>query len=234
MDEIIENHLDELKNILHEICCDPDVDAPSRRSTRIFNHLKHKAPISGGIGHTIRQVHNFYGWKAANKDRGQCSGTLYRTRGYLEKPPEKRDGSKGPGRNIHLEHTVPVNVLEKNLRWNCEQNQQMSEQEFHRLLIDHSICTAFSHTEQNWLGQANVPHMHNGAFCNDTGARVHDYPFRRYLPLVENAKKQNSTFEIYNIINGEQIDLEKFTFADHVDTLKKASQLTKKEHLYYL
>jgi hypothetical protein len=47
-------------------------------------------------GHAIRQIHDFYGWKAKGWDtRGCCAGALYRTERYIQLP-------------LHIEHTVPV------------------------------------------------------------------------------------------------------------------------------
>lgn len=92
---------------------------PSYFATYLFFHLKGLAmppqvDWSAGANQAIRRLHNFYGWKAwdhADK-RGACSGTLYRTAGFMQLDVGERCGKKDRSRNIHLEHTVPSAVLE--------------------------------------------------------------------------------------------------------------------------
>jgi hypothetical protein len=227
MEAVIKEHRAELLEVLREVQKDAAKGRlqrfPTRWSPSVLAQLRglEKEPL--GIGHCVRQIHDFYGWMAkASAKRGKCAGTLYRTVGYLGIDRMKRDGSKQPSRNVHIEHTVPVCVLVQTLAAALPHFRTAAD--LHRFLIERSVCVALSHTEERWLGEAKVPSKSNCAF-DSNGAQQHDYPFRRYTPLTRHATKQGSEFAIINVVTGEQVDLQSFSFADHVNTLKMASRL---------
>ena len=66
-----------------------------------------------GNNHAIRQIHDFYGWMAKSGRNGHCAGAIYRTEEFMARPAAERNGTRHvrTGRNIHIEHTVPVSVL---------------------------------------------------------------------------------------------------------------------------
>lgn len=198
---------------------------PSRYSPFVWSKL------SGGsvndwcscqakVNHAIRQIHDFYGWMAKSGRRGVCKGTLYRTVKFMELETNQRDGSKKPTRNIHIEHTVPVDVLENFLSY--ESSRFKTPEELHGALISNSICVAMTHDEQKSLDRHQVPRSSNEAF-SESGERIGDHPFRRYLPLLNSEQSQD--FKIVNVITGDLVNLQTFTFKDHEDTLAKASKL---------
>jgi hypothetical protein len=123
---------------------------------------------------------------------------------------------------VHIEHTVPVRVLTAALTANAA--KFLSTSDLHRFLIAMSICVAFSHQEEEWLREAGIPASTNPAF-DASGHQRHAFPFRRYLPLVDHAKKHGDRFAIVNVVSGEEIDLKSFSFDDHATTLQQASAL---------
>jgi hypothetical protein len=172
-------------------------------------------------GHFLRRVHDFYGWKAKDTvDKlGLCSGALYRSARYLEIDPKKRNGSRKSGQqNVHIEHTVQVNVLIKTLKYHISDFD--SPAALHKFLIDHSVCTALHKDEEGLLKDAGVSHDRNPAF-DDDGRRIGVLPFKRYEELARGDKK----FRLFNVVSGKEINIEKFTFANHVKALEAASRL---------
>lgn len=185
------------------------------------------------IGHSIRQIHDFFGWMAKNKtyrfitdknqeqriQRGHCAGAVYRTRRYMEIETQDRNGTKKASRNVHIEHTIPIRVLTRALI-NRFTGIQPSTEDVLQFIMNISICTAFHHKDEIAMKTHNVQAMDHLAFT-DRGERIGDYPFARYLPL----KANDTTFSIFNIISNKEIDLEHYTFSDHLETLKEASRL---------
>src|SRR5205814_1876893 len=101
---------------------------PPRYARFLFAWLRgQEIPKDDDVGKNDRPgvlygVTNFYGWKALGKvnDLGLCSGALYRSARYLAIPLDKRNGSKRNKQvkqNVHIEHTIPVGVLMKALRF---------------------------------------------------------------------------------------------------------------------
>ena len=62
-----------------------------------------------------------------------------------------------------------------------------------------------------------------------SGNAVHDFsfPFRRYVPLVKHAKTLGREFQIINVVTGKAVNLETFSFADHVETLALAARMVR-------
>ncbi len=142
---------------------------------------------------------------------------------------DKRDGTARPSkkrpissRTIHIEHTVQVAVLVAALRASIGKFD--TPYALHRYLIDRTICTAFSSEEEDWLRDTERWEGHYNAFKN--GEELENiYPFRRYLPLIGEARKHRSDFRIFNVATRKEINLEKFRLADHVSSLRQASEM---------
>ena len=200
--------------------------SPPRYTSSILSDLNGNAADNHAIGHSIRQIHDFYGWMAKKHKRGLCAGTIYRTVKFMD--IQERDGTKRPSRNIHLEHTIPVAVLQKMLKFNkasFDTQNFDAQKKLHHILMQYSICVAFHVDEQKWMGTnfAKVPAATNEAF-ND-GKKVGEHPFRRYKNLLNWCNEKGQDFRIINVITGKQIDLDEFTFKDHIENLKLASRL---------
>jgi len=136
----------------------------------------------------------------------------------MELPFEARDGSKGPHRNIHIEHSVPAAVLKAALE--CRISDFTTSGNLHDFLIRHSVCCAFHYREEKNMGKCGVPQRTSSTF-NGSGEKKGDYPFLRYKRLLD----ADPDFEIFNVVTGEPINIETFTFEDHFETLQAAYDL---------
>ena len=224
-------HQQELSSVLNDILV--RIKDPNRRTfpRRYSSYLWHKignqsiptsVNVEQGINHAIRQIHDFYGWMAKQGRNGKCAGTLYRSLDFMKIAPSNRNGSKSSDRNIHVEHTVPVAILGSYLKNSI--SEFSSPESLHWNLIQHSICVGLSFNEEKSLNLAGVAKSTNEAFTLD-GHLIHDYPFRRYLPMVDYAKSNKLNFSIVDITTGSEIDLENFTFRDHQKSLARAAQI---------
>lgn len=223
---ISDRHQQEVLEVLQQVKRDtaatPLQRFPTNFSPSILAALRGNPVDKNPVGHSIRQIHDFYGWMAkANLSRGHCAGAIYRTSRFMSLPRTQRDGSKADTRNIHIEHTVPINTLKTVIE--ARHSEFTTAGQLHRFLLDHSICVAFHHEEESWL-----PGGHDGKW-NDaferTGRVVHQHPFRRYRSLLESAKRRRKTVTIVNVVTGHVIDIETYTFEMHVETLLTASRL---------
>ena len=64
-----------------------------------------------------------------------------------------------------------------------------------------------------------VPAYRHGAF-DESGVRVGNHPFSRYRSLVERGE-----LRIFDVVSCKEIDIDRFSFDDHIATLAAASQL---------
>ncbi len=216
-------HRDELLGVLRHVLRDTRGPAlkrlPTRYAASILSDLNGKRIDPHSIDHSIRQIHDFYGWMAkANPTRGHCAGAIYRTERYMDIPRNSRDGSKKPTRNVHIEHTVPIKTLRTVIK--ARQSEFASSEQLHRFMLNHSVCVAFSREEEKWLPPDGD---WNDAFL-PTGQLGHDYPFRRYRRLFAVAKQHNATIRIINVLTGCDVDIESYTFRMHSDSLMSASR----------
>lgn len=233
--QIAETHKGEVRSALSQIAnlscrATPRKCHPSRYSPFIWSWATGK-PVNDwckcreGIAHSIRQIHDFYGWMAKYGKRGLCKGTLYRTVEFMDIGVEHRDGTTGPTRNIHIEHTVPVAVLQKFL--NYDRNRYNTPEELHWALLSNSICVAMTHDEQKALDICKVARSSNPAYSN-AGERIGDRPFLRYESLFDSSRGRR--FKIVNVVTGKLIDIHSETFEDHESTLATASKLVNDGH----
>lgn len=199
---------------------------PPRYARLLWSRLCGERPapeddLNAAEDHVIRQIHDFYGWKAkdAVKRKGVCAGSLYRSAAYLSLPPLTRTGSKygAQPKNVHIEHTVPVSILLKHLRRQVWSKRSPSA--LHDHLIDHSICTAVTEQEKAALSSYGVSNHDHPEFSVQTGS-LGQFPFMRYLPA-----RRLATFQVFNVITGQPVDFAKFTYRDHLATLVAASAL---------
>jgi len=198
---------------------------PSRYSPFIWSEVtgqqvREWCRCKEGVGHSIRQVHDYYGWMAKDGPRGGCKGALYRTVKFMEIEAECRDGTKQETKNIHIEHTVPIQVLRKFLSYNHARFRTPGQ--LHSSLISNSICVAMTHEEQNALDSFKDIRSSNPAY-NSLGERVGDFPFLRYGPLLDSSIGR--TFKIVNVVTGKEINIHTSSFLDHETTLVSASKL---------
>ena len=165
----------------------------------------------------IRQIHNFYGWKAKDtRDAlGVCSGAVYRSEGYLTVSPNDRSGKQKEG-NVHIEHTVPVNCLLCAIRQ--ERDSFKSSMQLHKFLMRHSVCTALHKSERKNLQHHDILNCREALFTKSDRV-IGEYPFARYQSMRDKLR-------VYNIFTGKEINFSAFTFKDHQQALSGLSELS--------
>lgn len=171
-------------------------------------------PSETQFGMHFRQTHNIFGWMAGNtlKNRGLCSGAIYRSERYMSLDPLSRSGSAGPRKtllhlqNIHIEHTVPIAVL--NNRWaHYRQGKTPDLAETYAWMFIHSISTAVHMAEKGGLR----------SYESKTDAFDKDHPHYR-LPFQRYTHSATPAV-IWNVLSGERIDAARWSFADHFEMI---------------
>lgn len=167
-------------------------------------------------GDKIRKVHDDFGWAARHKNKKIfcCSGALYRTSGYINIETSSRNGERGPSKNVHIEHTIPVNSL---MSYLSSMGKNISIADFKYAFLRASVCTAFSEHERLSMSRSGVKRASHDEFQSplySSSAR----PFIRYSGL---ASRREGNLVIYNILHKEPIKIEEFTLENHMDLVKE-------------
>ena len=208
-------HQEELRAVLNAI--DRNIVAHKDKKKHPINKIKQLLFLSSTnaptaqISDCIRKIHDFYGWMAKNAGHffGGCSGCIYRTAGFLDIDPTLRDGSNKTSRNIHVEHLVPVKMLREHLLDSPLQHPE----DLLALLLDSSICVAMSHNEERLLSPSGVPKDSSPSLTLDF--LDVEKPFLRYAPMLSSSLNTGVHFEVYDMVRGQAVDMQSFTFADH-------------------
>ena len=158
----------------------------------------------------LRQIHDFLGFKAKDEvsDRGHCAGALYRTRKFLM--TENRSGAKY-NQTIHIEHTVPVNILARELISRNDGDLSLT-----KWVFKHSVATAMNIKEPGMYLAGR--HKYSNVFNSPSV----DYmkPFRRYSRLFESEDNV-----VYNVLSGKEIDPDEFTFSHNLSNISKLLEI---------
>lgn len=174
-------------------------------------------PIKSTFDMPLRHSHNIFGWKAGDtlRQRGLCSGAIYRTETFMETEQSRRCGAKGVGKTVHIEHTVPIAELNK--QWIAYRLALKpflpTLAEAYAWMFVYSVCTAFHIDEQGGI------HGYEGrtdAF--DRTSNWFDRPFMRYT-------RKTSPPVIWNVLTEERIDPERWSFADNFAMIDKLFDL---------
>lgn len=179
-----------------------------------------------GLGHVVRQIHDFYGWKAKGspENRGVCAGTLYRSVGFMRLNVADRVGARVPKditrgiKNIHIEHTVPVGSIttwiKKSASAGCEHAA------LHGWIIGRSVCTAITEHQRLVLADAEKEKT-----TVRTVERDH-LPFTRYQGVFGTG----GDHDIYDVTTGNRVDFSRFSYEDHRASLDRLSIRALKSH----
>lgn len=171
------------------------------------------------INSCVRQIaHDNLGWCAIKKGRrnvlGHCAGTLYRSEKFMSIPIDIRVGN-GKQRNIHIEHTIPAVQLIRLMVGKIKKDPNVKATEIMKFIIERSVVAALSKEEQSAM-KGCVDPKNNDCL---------EYPFRRYLGLKERLARQGKTFNLYEIVSGEPINLESFSLQSHMSMVNEWSWL---------
>ena len=156
------------------------------------------------IGDDLRKFHDRFGWMAKETSPGgKCAGALYRTKAFIQIPADKRVGKRA-GQTVHIEHTVPVNVLAK--RW-IELRQSGRAQDLMPTfgwVMHHTVATAFEINEQKTLKGVS-----RSTDCFAAGTAGFDRPFKRYAGLYAQGG------QVWDVYRGALVDPDQFSLDDH-------------------
>jgi hypothetical protein len=163
---------------------------------------------------SFRHSHNLFGWKAGDTlpKSGLCSGAIYRTEKFMQIAQDIRCGSKGPMRTVHIEHTVPIAELNRqwiDYRSKCDPDLP----QVYAWLLCHSVTTAF-HIDE--MGGIKGYERKTDAF--DPASGWFNRPFMRY-------GMKDDVPAVWNVLSGEPIDIETWTFADHFEQVVKLFEI---------
>ena len=200
-----------------------DFEKSSRQINKLFELTKNIRNNSSKneIKNIIRKFNDTFGLKAHKQNSNfpsdpinLCSGSFYRTSKFINIKFEHRNFINKSLKKIHIEHTIPVEEVYKEL---LKFRRFTNNNELILWLLNRSIGTAF---HQN---QANKKHFPNDyLICNGYNSKSDVFyekstgfnkPFLRY---VTHEKKE----DIWDVLNKLLINPNKFTLDDHKNNIK--------------
>lgn len=175
------------------------------------------------IGERIRKFHDFYGWKAKDREYqfGLCSGAYFRSIDYLNINPKVRDGSRtsfDKSYGVHIEHTIPVQVI-KNILINLRK-EIISPRLVFETIIKFSMCTGITRFNKKHFVRKSYNSKHPDIRNYNTTVNSElVFPFSRYIDEAEiifmpKQIKIDKTIQL-KILNGWMLDDFIFNWENH-------------------
>jgi hypothetical protein len=174
--------------------------APIKSIFSIVNGTPSPRASRNPIRDLLREFHNELGYKALNG--GLCAGAIFRTQSFIDTRP--RIGSKH-GQTVHIEHTVPVCVLDSELK----KLKFLDHSETLVWVLKHSVATAFRKSDE----AKYLKGVRNTTNAFSPNPNEENKPFLRYKQLFAD----NGV--VWNVFDREKIEPNRFTFDDHVDVI---------------
>ena len=173
-----------------------------------------------------RKAHDFYGWMSKDGALGACRGAFYRSENYMKIELEKRSGKKldkGEDFGVHIEHTIPVNVIHRSI-WHRRKtfksisNDQMLQKKLYENFLSVSVCTAFTRNEEETCIRDEYhrehPDFEDGRLLNvDSLNEV--LPFKRY--------DFDKGLRLFEVIDGTEISPDSWSLKDHTELMSKVN-----------
>lgn len=156
----------------------------------------------------IRQIHDVLGFMAKDGKNGLCAGAIFRTSKFIKETNRVGSGRNGP-LTIHIEHTVPIAELDRQLRGRVFFVSDAARVKF---LLVHSVTTAFDIHEKT-SGISTDYSSKSDAFDKDK--LDFKKPFARYKPLFEKGGV------VWNVFDKVCVDQEEFTFDHHREIIHR-------------
>ena len=195
-----------------------DFEKSSRQIDKLLdlvNNIRNN-PSKNEIKNIIRKFNDTFGLKAHKHNPNfpsdpinLCSGSLYRTSKFINIKFEDRNFINKSLKKIHIEHTIPVEEVYKEL---LKFRRFTNNNELILWLLNRSIGTAFHQIQANKKQFPNDYLICNGYnsksdvfYEKSTGFNK---PFLRY---VTHEKKE----DIWDVLNKRLINPDKFTLDDH-------------------
>ena len=157
----------------------------------------------------IRKLHDLLGFcaKGQIKTGGLCSGTIFRTVEFIEIEQDERSGAR-VSQTVHIEHTVPVNVLAREVEAQIVEPARSSD-EVLAWLLKHSVTTALKKGQETDY----LTHVTRSTEALTDGSPDLNLPFRRYSKLFAAGK---GVWDVWNLV---EVDPDTLTFDDHMTTM---------------
>ena len=185
----------------------------------LINNIENN-PSKDKIKDLIRKFNDTFGLKAHKNNynlptdpTNLCSGSFYRTSKFINIKFEQRNFINKSFKNIHIEHTIPVEEIYKQL---LKFHEFKSHNEFMLWLLNRSIGTAFHQNQANNKRFPNYYLIRDGynsksdVFCEKSIG--FNKPFMRYATQEKNE-------DIWDVLNKRLIDPNKFTLEDHKNNI---------------
>lgn len=156
----------------------------------------------------IRRLHDRLGFRAGGNVL--CAGSIFRTGRFIE--TKNRIGNR-KGQTVHIEHTVPICVLDTQFQLTQTNDRQCILEWF----LKHSVVTAFHVAQREYLCG-----VHRTSDVFDVQTVGHQKPFMRYRRLFDSGET------VWNVFSGTQICPEKFTFEEHYSIIQELKSVTRR------
>lgn len=171
------------------------------------------SPNTPDRGMAVRKFHDKVGFCAKGRVQtgGLCAGTIFRTAAFIDLPQEARSGARPRSGaslpTIHIEHTVPANVLARELASKVDAGASLEVGL--AWLLKHSVTTAMKKGQDaDFLkGVTRTTTAFN--LCPEEAEK----PFKRYSKLF--AAKER----VWDVWNRSEIDPDEMTFVLHFETV---------------
>lgn len=174
-----------------------------RQVELVFKASRGDAAAIASLNSYLRQFHDKLGFKAKQsvKQGGLCAGAIFRTEKFIA-TSDRVGAKKEQVKTVHIEHTVPVNVLESEI-----QKQRFPDYPAALAwLLKHSVTTAFHQKEEEFVRSR----------ARDTGAL--DSTSSEYMrPFMRYERLHSAEGIVWNVFDGVKIDPKQFTFCDHFE-----------------
>ena len=217
-------------NLLHTFPTDADLKRAARQFNNLFVHLQQGSDTQ--IKGSLRKFHDYSTRSSVVKGQGfHCDGTVYRTETILasDTPVIGAGARKNwdiglqsrnlkiskPHLPIHIEHSIPINVLAKYLRTEACQKFAHSKRRLLQFVFFNSVLCCVS---------KNVDGIDEQKICDQNSRTAHDdfakgteldriLPFRRYIGVSPQIRVYRLNFDNPN--TWVPIELESWRLNDH-------------------
>lgn len=176
------------------------LSSPPPQIVRVF------APDTADRGMAVRKFHDKLGFCAKGKvsTGGLCSGAIFRTTAFMDLPQESRSGARAT-QTVHIEHTVPANVLARELESRLDDAPATGM----AWLFKHSVTTAMRKGQD----RDYLKGMTRTTSAFDVGSNNEGKPFKRYNTLFDAGE------QVWDVWNRKAVDPDESTFDSHLETV---------------
>lgn len=178
------------------------------------------------ISHRLRVFHDILGYKAKDtaEKGGLCVGCVYQSKGFQQIPFEQRSGRK-VSQTVHVEHTLPIRVLEKCIgmfytKHIAERDLELIDQDLwnqtwlYWFLFKYSVTTAMTPDEGHEYPRGLVRHgLGRNSHALDQNHMYFNQPMLRYeqrtqIFCLDQKIEHTHTFDDHwNLLVGKLVEI---------------------------